>query len=295
MTVFIHSREPGAYILRVIGCGRNDFLLQVRDEERLLYWYGLFDNTKQGNHNAYASTIGLGSIMPLGNLSTANLSLMGGPLSATLPTNQSAHDQTIDANRNQQQIPDRDLSGDAGSYSYSSHPHDQLPNPFYGYHNSNSDKRAYRTQQDLSSGATLTAGSGSDTGSSLPGHDRPLALAGNVCRHGYDSIEDCISCASGSGAGSRQSLTESTPTRARGTSEYVQELRFQRSMVDLSELTRLEDALQGKGRCLDRPQRRGSASAEVEAMELPERHGRRHQDPRIASVDLDHEHPLEYM
>ncbi|KAF9278430.1 hypothetical protein BGZ68_008585 [Mortierella alpina] len=295
VTVFIHSREPGAYILRVIGCGRNDFLLQVRDEERLLYWYGLFDNTKQGNNNAYASTIGLGSIMPLGNLSTANLSLMGGPLSATLPTHQSAHDQTIDTNRDQQQIPDRDLSGDGGSYSYSSHPHDQLPNPFYGHHNSNSDKRAYRTQQDLSSGATLTAGPGSDTGSSLPGHDRPLALAGNVCRHGYDSIEDCISCASRSGAGSRQSSTESTTTRARGTSEYVQELRFQRSMVDLSELTRLEDALQGRGRCLDRPQRRGSASAEVEAMELPERHGRRHQDPRIASVDLDHEHPLEYL
>ncbi|KAF9948297.1 hypothetical protein BGZ72_009778 [Mortierella alpina] len=301
MTVFIHSREPGAYILRVIGCGRNDFLLQVRDEERLLYWYGLFDNTKQGNNNAYASTLGLGSIMPLGNLSTANLSLMGGPLSATLPTNQnfssiednqrSTYDRVLEANRDQHQISDRDHRREGGGYSYSSHLHDQIPDHFYGHHNS--DRHAYLTHQDLSSGATLTTSPGSGTSSSVTGHDRSMALAGNVCRHGYDSIEDCASCASGSG--SRQSSTESTPTRAQGTSEFVQELRFQRSMVDLSELTRLEDALQGRDRCRDRPQRRGSASADNEAMELPERHGRRQQDPRIGSVDLDHEHPLQFL
>ncbi|KAF9181980.1 hypothetical protein BGZ50_005201 [Haplosporangium sp. Z 11] len=47
VSVFIHSRDPGAYILRVIGCGRFDFLLQVRDEERLLHWYNLFDNCKE--------------------------------------------------------------------------------------------------------------------------------------------------------------------------------------------------------------------------------------------------------
>ncbi|CAO3573723.1 unnamed protein product [Mortierella alpina] len=296
VTVFIHSREPGAYILRVIGCGRNDFLLQVRDEERLLYWYGLFDNAKQGGNNAYASTIGLGSIMPLGNLSTANLSLMGGPLSAPSPMNQSNHDRVTETSRDQDQVPGRDLSRANGGYSYSSHPHDRVQDHFYDH--PNSDKRVYRTQQDLSSGATLAASPGSETGSSVAGHDRLMALGGNVCRHGYDSIEDCASCASyarGS-RGSRQSSAESTPTRARGsTSEHVQELRFQRSMVDLSELTRLEDALQGRERGHDRYQRRGSAHAGDEVMELPERHGRRRQDLQIGSVDLDHDHPLEYL
>ncbi|KAF9939919.1 hypothetical protein BGZ65_009009 [Modicella reniformis] len=47
MSVRIHSRAPGAYILQVMGCGRIDFLLQVRDEERLLTWHSLFDNAKQ--------------------------------------------------------------------------------------------------------------------------------------------------------------------------------------------------------------------------------------------------------
>ncbi|KAF9344575.1 hypothetical protein BGX34_005516, partial [Mortierella sp. NVP85] len=36
LSVSIESQSPGAYILRVVGSGRCDFLLQVRDEERLL-------------------------------------------------------------------------------------------------------------------------------------------------------------------------------------------------------------------------------------------------------------------
>ncbi|KAG0082287.1 Metabotropic GABA-B receptor subtype 2, isoform C [Linnemannia elongata] len=44
----ILSREPGNYILRVVGTGRHIFLLQVKDEDRLLHWHSLFEN-KQGN------------------------------------------------------------------------------------------------------------------------------------------------------------------------------------------------------------------------------------------------------
>ncbi|KAG0295204.1 hypothetical protein BGZ96_012306 [Linnemannia gamsii] len=79
VSVFIHTREPGTYILRVIGCGRFDFLFQVRDEERLLYWYSLFDNNRQppSSNQWSASTNGDGGVMmPLGNLSMNNLSLM---------------------------------------------------------------------------------------------------------------------------------------------------------------------------------------------------------------------------
>ncbi|KAG0049823.1 hypothetical protein BGZ83_005350 [Gryganskiella cystojenkinii] len=42
--VSISSREPDNYILRVVGRGRYDFLLQVRDEERLVHWCNLFEN-----------------------------------------------------------------------------------------------------------------------------------------------------------------------------------------------------------------------------------------------------------
>ncbi|KAF9543952.1 hypothetical protein EC957_000317 [Mortierella hygrophila] len=48
IAVQILSREPGNYILRVVGTGRHIFLLQVKDEDRLLHWHSLFEN-KQGN------------------------------------------------------------------------------------------------------------------------------------------------------------------------------------------------------------------------------------------------------
>ncbi|KAG0328346.1 hypothetical protein BGZ99_005529 [Dissophora globulifera] len=76
----IDSRVPGAFILRIIGCSRYDFLLQVRDEERLLYWFSLFENYKPGHQqqhqpsNAYSSSTRIGTIFPLGNLSLANIS-----------------------------------------------------------------------------------------------------------------------------------------------------------------------------------------------------------------------------
>ncbi|KAG0265518.1 hypothetical protein BGZ95_003297 [Linnemannia exigua] len=85
ISVFIHSRESGSYILRVIGCGRFDFLFQVRDEERLLYWYNLFDNNRQPPpSNQWSSSMNGGNggdngvMMPLGNLSMGNLTLMNG-------------------------------------------------------------------------------------------------------------------------------------------------------------------------------------------------------------------------
>ncbi|KAI1318459.1 hypothetical protein EDD11_006544 [Mortierella claussenii] len=56
--VFIHSKEPGNYILKVTGYGRYNFLLQVRDEERLMHWYSLFEN-KPGH--SFTSTVGGGA------------------------------------------------------------------------------------------------------------------------------------------------------------------------------------------------------------------------------------------
>ncbi|KAF9400397.1 hypothetical protein BGZ94_005476 [Podila epigama] len=84
VNVLIHSRQPGRYILQIIGSGRRDFLLQVRDEERLMYWFGLFENNKQSTvgsqhlnnssshlYSIGSSIAGLGSLMPLGNLSAS--------------------------------------------------------------------------------------------------------------------------------------------------------------------------------------------------------------------------------
>ncbi|KAG0360799.1 hypothetical protein BG005_009879 [Podila minutissima] len=84
VNVLIHSREPSRYILQIVGTGRRDILLQVRDEERLLYWYSLFENSKQGTlmsnnvnnssshlYSTGSSTQGMGTMMPLGNLSAS--------------------------------------------------------------------------------------------------------------------------------------------------------------------------------------------------------------------------------
>lgn len=47
----IHSREPDSYILSVIGRGRLNFLLQVKDEDHLLHWFALFDNKHGSNYS----------------------------------------------------------------------------------------------------------------------------------------------------------------------------------------------------------------------------------------------------
>ncbi|KAI8600355.1 7 transmembrane sweet-taste receptor of 3 GCPR-domain-containing protein [Dissophora ornata] len=62
----IHSRESGSYILRVIGCGSYNFLLQVKDEERLMHWCSLFEN-KSGS-NSTSSTDGNTTLLALSNL-----------------------------------------------------------------------------------------------------------------------------------------------------------------------------------------------------------------------------------
>ncbi|KAF9215188.1 Phosphoacetylglucosamine Mutase [Podila verticillata] len=51
VAVSIHSREPDRYILSVIGRGRLNFLLQVKDEDRLLHWFALFDNKYGSNYS----------------------------------------------------------------------------------------------------------------------------------------------------------------------------------------------------------------------------------------------------
>ncbi|KAF9141012.1 hypothetical protein BGX30_005623 [Mortierella sp. GBA39] len=125
VSVFIHSRERGSYILRVIGCSRFDFLFQVRDEERLLYWYSLFDNNRQpppSNHWS-ANTSGDGGVtMPLGNLSMNNLSLMNGlSLAPPSPTHQGGGQQKQGhgSGVNPRNESDQTLHGDASLAHYS--------------------------------------------------------------------------------------------------------------------------------------------------------------------------------
>ncbi|KAF9187690.1 hypothetical protein BGZ51_001137 [Haplosporangium sp. Z 767] len=69
-SVSIHSREKDSYILRVVGRGRYDFLLQVRDEERLMHWFSLFDN-RQGQ--VYSSSVGFNSSIMLQGSTSMNL------------------------------------------------------------------------------------------------------------------------------------------------------------------------------------------------------------------------------
>ncbi|KAF9395883.1 hypothetical protein BGX21_009739 [Mortierella sp. AD011] len=64
--VHILSKEPDNYILQVTGHGRLDFLLQVEDEDHLMYWYSLFE-FKQGN-TFTSSPMGSTTALPLGNL-----------------------------------------------------------------------------------------------------------------------------------------------------------------------------------------------------------------------------------
>ncbi|KAG0230352.1 hypothetical protein BGW42_001024 [Actinomortierella wolfii] len=69
-SITIESRSPGKYILRVVGSQWNDFLLQVKDEERLLHWYSLFDMRPP---STYYSTAGI----PTTFLSTSTVGLLG--------------------------------------------------------------------------------------------------------------------------------------------------------------------------------------------------------------------------
>lgn len=125
MSVFIHSREPGSYILRVIGCGRFDFLFQVRDEERLLYWYSLFDNNRQppsSNHWSASMNGDGGVMMPLGNLSMNNLSLMNGlSLAPPSPSHQAGgqQQQGLVSGLNPRSESDQTLHGDLSLAHYS--------------------------------------------------------------------------------------------------------------------------------------------------------------------------------
>ncbi|KAG0241115.1 hypothetical protein BGX31_001422 [Mortierella sp. GBA43] len=70
-SVSIDSRAPGAYVLRLVG-NRCDFLFQVRDEERLVCWYNLFDNKQQAN-KYYANSVGTEGLMRNGDFSMGDL------------------------------------------------------------------------------------------------------------------------------------------------------------------------------------------------------------------------------
>ncbi|KAG0270377.1 hypothetical protein BGZ95_001701 [Linnemannia exigua] len=60
IAVQILHREPGNFILRVVGTGRHIFLFQVKDEDRLLHWNSLFEN-KLGNTFTAGSNHSIGA------------------------------------------------------------------------------------------------------------------------------------------------------------------------------------------------------------------------------------------
>ncbi|KAG0200058.1 hypothetical protein BGX28_006774 [Mortierella sp. GBA30] len=81
---FLAYELPENYILRVNCRGRHTFLLQVKDEERLIYWFSLFEN-RQGNTYSSASTNG-------GNRSVM---LPGGHLPLILTQTRTESDNTL--------------------------------------------------------------------------------------------------------------------------------------------------------------------------------------------------------
>ncbi|KAG0265627.1 hypothetical protein DFQ27_000502 [Actinomortierella ambigua] len=89
-SVTIESRAPGKYILRVVGAQWYDFLLQVKDEERLLHWYSLFEMRPA---STYYSNAGI----PTTYLSTSSLGLLGNlvirPAEAALPNSSDQREQ----------------------------------------------------------------------------------------------------------------------------------------------------------------------------------------------------------
>jgi hypothetical protein len=230
----MHSREPGSYILRVIGCGRFDFLLQVRDEERLLYWYSLFDNNRQppsSNHWSANINDDGGVMMPLGNLSMNNLSLMN-TVSLAPPSPSHQGGQQLAPSVNPRSESDQTLHGDM---SLTTHHGNSSNNSTGGveesmgfsqvssnYFNSmlNSHQlcppqhHQYQQYQEHSQASTTSLGG-------QGGRSELIERSGNVPEH------------------QRQQQQQYQRGGGEGSSPQSQSLRGQQSVVDLGTLSRV--------------------------------------------------------
>ncbi|KAF9399848.1 hypothetical protein BGX21_005486 [Mortierella sp. AD011] len=178
ISVSIHSREPGSYILKVVGCSWYDILLQVRDEERLLYWFSLFDNHNQLANNPFSS--GAASLMlSTGNISSPNLLDMDG-LGHSMLANNNIDGVGTSSNVNE------------GDHALSV-PMDYLHGSSYGSGRGiNIDQN--RQQQQESSFESMFSSSPISVGSgSMRGIERSRTLVGDTCQHG-NSHDECKIC-----------------------------------------------------------------------------------------------------
>ncbi|KAG0217465.1 hypothetical protein BGX33_010476 [Mortierella sp. NVP41] len=96
MATQILSREPGNFILRVVGTGRHVFLLQVKDEDRLLHWHSLFENklgstfTSTISHSTFLTSGFGGSMIMAQNRNESDQSMQATLLQSTALSNASS-------------------------------------------------------------------------------------------------------------------------------------------------------------------------------------------------------------
>ncbi|KAG0251820.1 Metabotropic GABA-B receptor subtype 2, isoform C [Mortierella polycephala] len=265
VSVFIHSRDPGAFILRVIGCGRFDFLLQVRDEERLLHWYNLFDNCKDQDNAACSDGSAVGAVLPLGSLSVSNLSTTSAhlrPISVMDMPIRPRHsfqyeiDQTLQGSKGHLHVSDCNADSDR-AHSFTSY--------YSSIDNAELDNGCNRRQLTSSSNRTLPVPCPISYKNRKSEVDKVGVYGGATCRHGNSSIEGCRIC---------QSLWSNVRIHDQVGYEGGSELRHEHSVVDLSRLPRVED---------------GGNRIEGEALELSDRQKPFRQAERHGEgVDKDH-------
>ncbi|KAG0019330.1 hypothetical protein BGZ80_005985, partial [Entomortierella chlamydospora] len=177
MSVSIYSREPGSYILKVVGRSWYDILLQVRDEERLLYWFSLFDNHNQQANNSFSSRAA-SLMLSSGNISSPNLLDMDG-LGHSILANNNTDGVGTSSNMNERNEGDQALNV----------PMDYLHGSSYGSGRGITGDQNKQQQQDSSfvsmfSSSPISVGSGS-----MRGIERSRTLVGDTCQHGNSHDE----------------------------------------------------------------------------------------------------------
>ncbi|KAF9433867.1 hypothetical protein BGZ76_008875 [Entomortierella beljakovae] len=184
-SVAIHSCEPGSYILKVTGCGWSDFLIQVKDEERLLYWNSLFDS--QNNHSNNSAR----SLIQTGDMISTNLTDVDGEIQPVTiigsGTGGKKHvesfnqdelnesDQTLSLPMDVLQISPsqdyRDSSGQSNSLFNNTNQYHQTPSTAIRFEHSSSPHVTSPNSADQQRRALI-----------------------NTCPHGCNNVEDCLTC-----------------------------------------------------------------------------------------------------
>ncbi|KAF9109128.1 hypothetical protein BGX27_007966 [Mortierella sp. AM989] len=237
-SVGIHSCAPGSYILKVVGCGHYDFLIQVRDEERLVYWHSLFENQNQNMHNPFSSSNGVVSLVPTGYLSRTNISDMDTAIhplamtsgsgvkgSGSIPRDLNESDQTLNLPMDYLQVSG---NGNGRSNHGFFDNNNQAQGPSSGLMRYDYERQGGR--QGSSSGSMFSM-SPTSIGSEIMGMrdaERRRTLVETPCQHG-NGQDACMIC--------HGQMVPPVPR----LEERHEELRAQNSVVDLSRLGHREE------------------------------------------------------